>query len=118
MTQKFCIYKVPEILRKSNPEAYTRQLISIGLIHRDDEKLKAMEDQIRRYFRFFWDRLVIKHICHHKLSKFRDFLEEKEDDIRGCYSQKYPQLSRSEFVDMIFLDAVFIMELFLRKSKI
>ncbi|KAJ6377616.1 hypothetical protein OIU78_027947 [Salix suchowensis] len=44
-----CIYRVPNSLRVSNPEAYTPQLISIGLFHHNSERLNAMETLKRRY---------------------------------------------------------------------
>ncbi|KAI4354729.1 hypothetical protein L6164_003575 [Bauhinia variegata] len=110
-----CIYEVPEILRKGKPEAYTPQLVSIGPLHHNDEKLKPMEKQKKQYYHYFQARLQDSH-QKEALTNFETFIEKKEVDIRGCYSKKC-DLSKQEFVEMMLLDSVFIMELFLRESK-
>ncbi|KAI4354730.1 hypothetical protein L6164_003576 [Bauhinia variegata] len=108
-----CIYDVPEILRKVKPEAYTPQLISIGPLHHNDEKLQPMEKQKKLYYHYFQIRLLDSH-RNEALTKFKRFIESRENDILRCYSKKC-DFSKQEFVEMILLDSVFIMELFLRK---
>ncbi|KAJ1439487.1 hypothetical protein SESBI_02427 [Sesbania bispinosa] len=72
-----------------------------------------MKEQKERYFHFFWERLMNKL----DLMKYKLFLEQEEDNIRHCYQKKFYDISKEQFVDMILLDAVFIMELFLREAK-
>ncbi|KAG5242152.1 UPF0481 protein [Salix suchowensis] len=99
-----CICGVPNSLRVSNPEAYTPQLISIGPFHHDRKKLKAKETLKRRYQGEFTKRNEEK--------KIKDFLRriyEEEESIRLCYSESF-LLYRQSFVEMIVLDAVFIIE--------
>ncbi|KAG6680174.1 hypothetical protein I3842_13G028200 [Carya illinoinensis] len=92
-----CIYNVPKILRKVNEEPYTPKLVSIGPLHHRNRKLRDMEMQKLRYLRDF---------C---------IIEENADKIRRCYAET-SKLSSKEFINMILLDRIFIIELFLRTS--
>lgn len=110
-TSPSCIYKVPEALRNENKDAYTPQLISIGPLHNKNPKLKPMEKQKILYFTYFRrrDEAMVEVLKHYK-----KYIEKKENQIRDCYSET-SQDDTNEFVRMILVDAVFIMELFLRK---
>ncbi|KAF3959978.1 hypothetical protein ACB098_01G370800 [Castanea mollissima] len=100
------IYKVPYHLRKWNEEAYTPQVISIGPYHNDKEKFQTMEKHKERYFRRFMKRAEIN------LEDFVSTIREMEDRIRCCYVETVP-FDSDDFVRMIRLDAIFILELFL-----
>ncbi|KAI9100789.1 hypothetical protein K1719_024151 [Acacia pycnantha] len=102
------ICKVPCTLRNLKPEAYTPQLVSIGPIHHDLKSLNPMQEQKLRYLKLFWSRVENKT---EEMDKFKKFLEDREKDIRKCYAEN---LSRENLVEMMLLDSVFIMELFLR----
>ncbi|XP_045792826.1 UPF0481 protein At3g47200-like [Trifolium pratense] len=111
-----CIYKVPPNLRKlNNGESYTPLLISIGPFHHAKEELKPMQTQKQRYFHAFWKRVTNKK----SLVKYKNFLKDKEniEMIKNFYSEFDENIKDDEFVDLIMLDSVFILELFLRKSK-
>ncbi|KAK7286997.1 hypothetical protein RJT34_22392 [Clitoria ternatea] len=110
-----CIYKVPTNLRKlNNGEAYTPQLISIGPLHHHKSELQPMHKQKHRYFLAFWERLTNKKA----LAQYKSFLNENIETIRHSYSELPDNnLSNDQFVDMILLDSVFILELFLRKAE-
>lgn len=101
-----CIYKVPDPLRKSNQEAYTPQIISIGPFHRDNKKLQAMERYKLRYLKDFKERLNVN---------LKDLVGtiKAAESVRGCYSETIP-LDSDDFVKMILIDASFIIELFWR----
>ncbi|CAJ1948134.1 unnamed protein product [Sphenostylis stenocarpa] len=108
-----CIYKVPPHLLKLNVEAYTPYFISIGPLHNDKPELKQ-DKQKQRYFHAFWKRLSHKQCL--ALSQYRVYLEQNREKIGNSYSK--PELHKDEnFIDMILLDSVFIMELFLRKAN-
>nr|XP_034914310.1 UPF0481 protein At3g47200-like [Populus alba] len=99
-----CIYRVPNSLRVTNPEAYTPQLISIGPFHHNDERLEAMETLKRKYQGEFLKRNNMDE------KKFMDFLrriQKEEESIRLCYSGSF-RIRTERFVKMIVLDAVFI----------
>nr|XP_023915583.1 UPF0481 protein At3g47200-like [Quercus suber] len=101
-----CIYKVPKRLRKVKEEAYTPKLISIGPIHRGNLELKDMEMRKQRYCNKFF--------CRIKKTKeeFESFIEENKDKIRNCYAEEITLPCGKEFVNVILLDSIFIIELF------
>jgi hypothetical protein len=106
-----CIYRVPNKLRQVNKEAYTPKLVSIGPFHHDLEELKGMEKQKLKYFKAF-------HIRTGKNQKdLASIIEKKEEKIRHYYSETFEQLNRKKFVEIILLDAIFIIELFLRNFE-
>ncbi|KAG5242151.1 UPF0481 protein [Salix suchowensis] len=106
-----CIYRVPNSLRVSNPEAYTPQLISIGPFHHDSERLKAMETLKRRYQGEFLKR---NGMDEKKIMDFLRRIQKEEESIQRCYSESF-SIHTERFVKMIVLDAVFIIE-FLKES--
>ncbi|XP_028787313.1 UPF0481 protein At3g47200-like [Neltuma alba] len=117
-TTKWNIYRVPSSLRGSwKPEAYTPQLVSIGPLHYDQkEEFKPMQKQKRRYLDFFWRRAKNNNI--EAMDNFKRFLEDQVKDIRQCYAEKLcDKIDDEKLVDMMLLDSVFIMELFLRIRK-
>ncbi|KAK2405837.1 UPF0481 protein [Trifolium repens] len=110
------IYKVPPNLRKVKQEAYTPQLISIGPIHLGKQELQPMQQHKKRYFHFFFERLS-QFNQQSTIKNYKTYLENKEQKIRNCYAEKFPNISNEKFVETILLDAVFIMELLLRNSS-
>ncbi|KAF8023309.1 hypothetical protein BT93_F0724 [Corymbia citriodora subsp. variegata] len=102
-----CIYRVPEKLRRANADAYTPQVISIGPFHRDKEELKLTEEIKLKYLTTFLCRTKYDLVAC--IRKIRDL----EDRIRQCYCENLTQASE-ELVEMILVDAVFVVELFIR----
>ena len=107
------IYKVPCNLRDVKKDAYTPQCISIGPIHFEKQELETMQEHKLRYLEFFWKRVSNEQA----MERYKRYLEDKEQEIRKCYSEKFI-LPREKFVEMMLLDAVFIMELFLRNCEL
>ncbi|KAK2650780.1 hypothetical protein Ddye_018269 [Dipteronia dyeriana] len=103
-----CIYKVPRDLRNIDRKAYTPRLISIGPFHHGNTILSKMENQKLRYMLEFGGREGPE-----KVKEFKRFIEEKEQIIRNYY-QENSSLKSPEFVKMILLDAVFIIEFFFK----
>uniref|UniRef100_A0A2N9FHS5 Uncharacterized protein n=1 Tax=Fagus sylvatica TaxID=28930 RepID=A0A2N9FHS5_FAGSY len=104
-----CIYRVPKKLRKVNKDAYTPKLISIGPLHHNKKDLRDMEIQKLRYFKDFFSRTT-------KTQKdLANVIEKCEIKIRHSYAVT-PKTNKEEFVNMILLDAIFIIELFLKSS--
>ena len=98
-----CIYKVPQILRKVNQDAYTPMLISIGPFHHGQRNLRNMEKLKVRYF---------KEACYRTKKSHKDlakFIQENEVIICHCYAEIIPFSSES-FVKLILLDSIFIIE--------
>ncbi|KAG7944557.1 hypothetical protein I3843_15G108000 [Carya illinoinensis] len=107
-----CIYKVPEDIRKSNPEAYTPQVISIGPFHRTNKTLQAMEEFKLRYLESFRDR------AETKLEDIVSTIKGAEKSVRECYSdQETLPPDSDDFVAMILVDASFIIEYFWKNKS-
>ncbi|XP_030534127.1 UPF0481 protein At3g47200-like [Rhodamnia argentea] len=102
-----CIYRVPEKLRRANEEAYTPQVVSIGPFHRDKPVLQLREEIKLRYLKGFLSQIEDDLLACTRMIK------RSEDRIRQCYQESLNQ-SREEFVEMILVDAVFVVELFIR----
>lgn len=112
--RKSCsIYRVPYWLRKDNGEVYDPQFISIGPFHYEkrEDKLRAMEEHKWRYLHDILSR------------KTEGWLEDclatvkgLEKKARNYYSELITTLDSDSFVEMMVLDACFIVELF-RKSR-
>ncbi|PNX79395.1 hypothetical protein L195_g035381 [Trifolium pratense] len=108
-----CIYNVPNHLLKLNEDAYTPKFISIGPFHSHNSELNQ-EKQKQRYFHAFWKRLSNKQAS--ALVQFKAFLEDNRENIGNFYC-KQDVCQNDKFVEMILLDSVFVMELFLRKAN-
>ncbi|KAG7948775.1 hypothetical protein I3843_13G025900 [Carya illinoinensis] len=106
-----CIYRVPELLRRVEKEAYTPKLVHIGPLHYSMQQPKDIEIQKLRYLKGFCDRT--------KKSKndLAGIIESDELKIRHCYSETFDQINSVEFVNMILLDATFIIEFILRSRN-
>ncbi|XP_031261070.1 putative UPF0481 protein At3g02645 [Pistacia vera] len=105
-----CIHKVPRNLREVNPEAYTPQLVSIGPYHHGQNALADMENHKRRYMNSFGQRIPYSPDRKKEILKF---VGKKEKRIRRQYAEPL-DIPSDEFVEMIILDAVFIIELLWR----
>ncbi|KAI9092966.1 hypothetical protein K1719_027489 [Acacia pycnantha] len=114
-TSKCNIYRVPCSLRNLNEEAYNPQLISIGPLHFGHEHLNPMQHQKLRYFGYFWVRI---NNNEEAMKGYKQYLETEVEAIRHCYADNSKKLlttiTKEQFVEMMLLDSVFIMELFLR----
>ena len=106
-----CIYKVPKRLRKVMEQAYTPKEISIGPVHHGDGELTNMQMCKLTYFKDFFSRTSKSQ------KEFASIIETNEDKIRRSYSAEISLPKRGDFVKMILLDSIFIIELFLRKSE-
>ncbi|XP_031251427.1 UPF0481 protein At3g47200-like [Pistacia vera] len=106
-----CIYRVPKRLRMVNEKAYTPQLISIGPLHHGKEELVDMEKRKTIYLQSFFQRISVT-----KQVEILTFIKNNEQRIRNCYAES-SKLESLDFVTMISYDALFILELFIRKYK-
>ncbi|XP_030965586.1 UPF0481 protein At3g47200-like [Quercus lobata] len=100
-----CIYKVPLKLRRVNEDAYTPKLISIGPYHHKRKNLKKMEDLKRRYF---WDACDRTNKSPEDLSGRIQKLDYQK--ILHCYADDSHMMKKEDFMTMILLDSIFIIE--------
>ena len=110
-----CIYRVPDYLRKLKDEHYTPQVISIGPLHHVRGKdilktMEVMEQRKLRYLKYFIQRIEKLPIS---LENLVSTIKEHEESIRYCYAETI-QLKSGPFVEIILVDAIFILELFWR----
>ncbi|XP_050282430.1 UPF0481 protein At3g47200-like isoform X1 [Quercus robur] len=110
---KCCIYKVPNKLREVKEEAYTPKLISIGPVHHNKKELENMERLKLKYFKEFFCQTTCKG-----QKEFADIIENREETIRHCYAEEISSSlpEKKDFLQMILLDSIFIIELFLRTA--
>ncbi|KAH9723278.1 DUF862 domain-containing protein [Citrus sinensis] len=88
--------------------SYTTKMVSIGPFHYGKPPLKAMEEQKERYLKCFLQRTNVR------LASFLAFVKQREAEVRNCYAETIHNLASDEFVTMVLVDAVFLIELFLR----
>uniref|UniRef100_A0A6N2L1C3 Uncharacterized protein n=1 Tax=Salix viminalis TaxID=40686 RepID=A0A6N2L1C3_SALVM len=109
-----CIYRVPQPLRNVNWKVYAPLLISIGPLHRGNKILEAMEKEKLKYLKKLTERDGMDE------EKMRDIvisIRKEEERLRYCYSEKLKKTESSDdFVEMILLDAVFIIQFFLESN--
>ncbi|XP_011016140.1 PREDICTED: UPF0481 protein At3g47200-like isoform X3 [Populus euphratica] len=117
--RNYCIYRVPDSLRKSNEAIYTPQEVSIGPIHHCKKNLQLMTTQKERYLKEFCNRVVgetrVQQVKF--LEKIWNTIKKDEENIRQCYEDGAPEVAENDqFVKMVLLDAVFILEYLLRNK--
>ena len=101
------IRRIPDDLRQVKEKAYTPTTISIGPIHHCKNKFQIMETCKVRYLKSFISR------TEKNLENFVSTISGMEGRVRSCYVEAtLPLMHSDEFVKMILLDAVFILELF------
>jgi len=109
---KCCIYKVPNLLRNVKPEAYTPQLISIGPLHHGDATLEIMKREKLICFREF----IGNRMSDERIIDLVNIIRNKEKNIRQYYSKNFNDIRSRDFIEMILMDAVFIIE-FIKESN-
>ncbi|PON86699.1 hypothetical protein TorRG33x02_175310 [Trema orientale] len=103
-----CIYRIPERLRHENAKAYTPKVVSIGPIHYGEEDLQAMEEHKMLYLKSFLDRTKVS------LEVYVEFMKDREQKVRNHYAETFERIGSSQFVQMILVDAAFVIELLWR----
>ena len=103
------IYRVPSQLRAVKDEAYTPKIVSIGPFHHGRKELKDMEIQKVIYFNKFCERTKKTQ------TDLVTTIERMKEQI-GRRCSETLEVTKA-FVEIILMDAIFIIELFLRYSK-
>ncbi|XP_010520649.2 PREDICTED: UPF0481 protein At3g47200-like [Tarenaya hassleriana] len=107
LSSKCCIYRVPERLRRLNPEAYSPRVVSIGPLHHGKEELQAMEEHKLRYMQSFIYRTSLS------IEELVQVVRTWEEKARDCYTETL-ELSSDDFVKMLIVDGSFVVEFILR----
>ncbi|XP_021737831.1 UPF0481 protein At3g47200-like [Chenopodium quinoa] len=112
--ENWCIYKVPEFILKGHEYFYEPLVMSIGpVFYKNDPKLEPMQ-KIKWLFLKGFLRYP-KNGCT-SVNPYINFVREKEVEIRGNYQQQI-RLSSDEFVEMIVLDAAFLIYIIMLGSQ-
>ncbi|KAG6394861.1 hypothetical protein SASPL_145451 [Salvia splendens] len=113
MLPEFCdkastpsIHRVNDCLRNTNEKAYDPMIISIGPLHQGKPHLKAMEQHKMRYLKQLLGNSSI--FC-----TYLNTIRNMEQTARDFYSHEI-ELDTNQFVKMLLLDGIFIIE-FLRE---
>ncbi|XP_004292994.1 PREDICTED: UPF0481 protein At3g47200-like [Fragaria vesca subsp. vesca] len=102
-----CIHQVPDRFRCEREKDYTPRVISIGPYHHGNKSLKRMEVHKKRYLDCFMER------SHSKQNDYIEKIRGQEEELRKCYTETI-ELTRDEFVTMVLVDAIFLIEFLLR----
>ncbi|XP_042377654.1 UPF0481 protein At3g47200-like [Zingiber officinale] len=97
------IYRVPDILRKVDHEAYEPSIVSLGPYHRDKPHLKAMNQLKWKYL-----KSVLQQNRSMALKDYVDLIKKLEKRARAAYSEEV-KMSSNSFAEMMLLDGCFVM---------
>ncbi|XP_048327135.2 UPF0481 protein At3g47200 [Ziziphus jujuba] len=104
-SKRWTIFRVPAHIREVDEKAYDPKIVSIGPLHCNKPCLKAMEAQKLRFV-----NRILEHVALSKADLERP-MHELEGQTRECYSENFEDMSSNEFIQMMVLDACFIVEL-------
>ncbi|PON95335.1 hypothetical protein TorRG33x02_088570 [Trema orientale] len=111
MSSKCCIFRVPNILSRHNPKAYTPNAFSAGPFHYNKPHLKATQKIKLKYLHGLISRFQSPETMLTQLTKA---IVEVQNDARECYAGPIDISNMDEFIKVLVLDGCFIIEL-LRK---
>jgi hypothetical protein len=103
----YSIYKVTLRFEENNGSWYSPRIVSIGPYHYHDEKLNR--DYKYRCLSSFQSRTRVKGVG---LGDYMEKLRPRESEARQCYSREIDLNNPGEFLEMMVVDASFILELF------
>ncbi|WOL18822.1 hypothetical protein Cni_G27619 [Canna indica] len=98
-TQSPTIFKVPRILKETNPSAYEPRIISLGPYHRSDTELQATDNLKWQYLKYF-----LRRFCNINLDYYLNLIKNMEDDLRRAYSEDLSMIPSNDFILMMLLD--------------
>ncbi|KAF3582711.1 hypothetical protein DY000_02028735 [Brassica cretica] len=115
-----CIYRVPNWLRRVNPEAYTPQMLLLG--HSKKAEALELSKTDLRYMNYMnmerHKEKYLMEIAHRygteTIIEFSRMIERDEHIIRASYAESTEWIKSAEFVEMIIHDAVFLLGFFLQ----
>ncbi|KAF8393993.1 hypothetical protein HHK36_020195 [Tetracentron sinense] len=105
------IFRVPNNLKDVEREAYIPQLVSIGPYHQGKARLKEMEKHKWRLLKQALER------TGHQVEFYYEAMSTLEEKMRRCYAQPFENIDSLEFVEMMLLDACFVVELLNASDK-
>ncbi|KAF3435211.1 hypothetical protein FNV43_RR22298 [Rhamnella rubrinervis] len=109
LSAKCCIFRVPEVLRRSYENVYEPDIVAIGPFHRGKKILQPMENVKRWYLESH-----LKSMNINILSLIKG-IKELEKDARECYQEPI-ELNQRDFIEMMIIDGFFLIQLFRKEA--
>ncbi|XVE63302.1 hypothetical protein DITRI_Ditri07aG0009100 [Diplodiscus trichospermus] len=110
----YCIFMLPGELLDENMALYVPRFACVGPFYIRDQALWQAEEQKKIYMASFLLRAKHRTV----LKDFITLIKESLANIQGCYMKPYYQFANNfvekTLIEIVFVDAVFILELFLR----
>ncbi|XP_021737965.1 UPF0481 protein At3g47200-like [Chenopodium quinoa] len=108
------IYKVPEHIRKVNEQCYQPWIVSIGPIYYKNPSLTFSQELKLSHLQCFleYSTHVNGNQSCYSVAKLIDNIKEREEEARSYYEEK-TSLSSNEFIEMMLVDAAFIIYYFM-----
>ncbi|KAJ6693344.1 hypothetical protein OIU85_004142 [Salix viminalis] len=108
------IWRVPHSLRSVNGDAYNPHVISIGPLFHGQHVLQYME-----VHKLYYMRSLLQRTPHREetLESSAKAIEDFDEMIRARYEEKIHS-SPSELAEILLVDGCFMLELFIRYSKV
>ncbi|KAL7126217.1 hypothetical protein ABFS83_14G170800 [Erythranthe nasuta] len=107
------IHRVRDSLRSINEKAYDPTTVAIGPIHRNKAHLKKMDHQKKKYL-----KLLLDSMGESSVDRYVREIRYLEERARECYADDMLMgLGKDDFVLMLLLDGIFILEFFRRLSE-
>ncbi|XP_031254389.1 UPF0481 protein At3g47200-like [Pistacia vera] len=103
-----CIFRVPKSFIDINGKSYQPHIVSIGPYHQGEPHLRMIEEHKWKYVGSFLNRIKNNGLG---LEDFLKAVQSLEMKARECYSETI-HLNSDEFVELMVLDGLFIIELF------
>ncbi|WOL18820.1 hypothetical protein Cni_G27617 [Canna indica] len=111
-TQSPTIFKVPRILKETNPNAYEPRFISLGPYHHSDTELLATDNLKWQYLKYF-----LRHFGINNLDYYHNLIKNMEYDLRRAYSEDLSMIPSNDFILMMLLDGCSVILKILGKYK-
>ncbi|PRQ36310.1 hypothetical protein RchiOBHm_Chr4g0390031 [Rosa chinensis] len=132
---KKCIFRVPNVIRRQNPEAYTPDVVSIGTFHhyrekRGTEKGKGVKEGkqgigeedfqlTKRVKKSYLNEILtgMKITLEELTAKVTELSDQKneggfEERARNFYAEPFDHISSKDFMEMMIVDGCFLIQLF------
>ncbi|TXG58330.1 hypothetical protein EZV62_016159 [Acer yangbiense] len=109
-----CIFRVLQSFVDINGKSYQPQIVSIGPYHHNKPNLRMIEEHKWRYLGSLLNRMKNINIG---LEDFLKALEPLELKARECYAESI-HLDTDEFLELMVLDGLFVIELFRKVANL
>ncbi|KAL9262934.1 UPF0481 protein-like protein [Drosera capensis] len=107
------IFKIPDsFIAVNGPNLYNPSIVSIGPIHHGRPHLAMIQEH-----KYLYLSQLLRRLDHlEPLIILRSILD-LESTARECYSVRFDEIRRDEFVEMMVVDGCFVIELFRKTVK-